>query len=112
MKRMSLSAAVALALVPLLVPLAARAEAKKPIAKPADPLKKEKLSEACSEDAKKLCKDVRPGDGRVLACLKEHHAKLSRSCGAFLSRGDNPGPAGKMPHGHKLGEGYGSLDNP
>ena len=36
--------------------------------------------EACSEDAKKLCKDMSPGHGRIVACLKQHESELSDAC--------------------------------
>ena len=35
---------------------------------------------ACGEDAQKLCADVQPGGGRVVACLKEHKDSLSDRC--------------------------------
>lgn len=38
--------------------------------------------EACGPDAEKLCKDVKPGGGRVVACLKQHEAELSPECKA------------------------------
>jgi hypothetical protein len=34
----------------------------------------------CAEDAAKFCKDIKPGEGRVKACLKEHEAELSQAC--------------------------------
>jgi hypothetical protein len=35
---------------------------------------------ACADDMKRLCADVRPGQGRVAACLKRHEAELSPEC--------------------------------
>ena len=35
---------------------------------------------ACRADAKKLCKDVQPGGGRMAMCLKQHEAELSPGC--------------------------------
>ncbi|HBA59985.1 MAG TPA: hypothetical protein DCZ92_04030 [Elusimicrobia bacterium] len=35
---------------------------------------------ACAEDTAKFCKDVKPGEGRVKACLKEHEKELSQAC--------------------------------
>jgi hypothetical protein len=35
---------------------------------------------ACKDDVAKLCKDVQPGEGRVLQCLKEHQADVSPAC--------------------------------
>jgi hypothetical protein len=37
---------------------------------------------ACRPDAQKLCKDVKPGGGRIAQCLKEHKAELSPECAA------------------------------
>lgn len=42
--------------------------------------------EACGNDVKKLCKDVKPGRGRVVACLKEHEGELSDACKAEMKR--------------------------
>jgi hypothetical protein len=35
---------------------------------------------ACAEDAQKLCANVPPGGGRIIACLKEHKDSLSDRC--------------------------------
>ena len=40
----------------------------------------EKAHEACKGDVEKLCKDVKPGDGRILHCLKEHEQQVSSGC--------------------------------
>lgn len=37
-------------------------------------------AEACKEDAAKLCPDVKPGQGRIAACLKEHKEDVSKAC--------------------------------
>ena len=34
----------------------------------------------CSDDIEKYCKDVRPGGGRLLNCLKTHETELSAPC--------------------------------
>jgi hypothetical protein len=34
----------------------------------------------CTEDVERLCPDVQLGSNRVLACLREHEAKLSGAC--------------------------------
>src|SRR5271170_4368341 len=38
------------------------------------------LRAGCTDDAKKLCADVQPGGGRILACLKDHKDSLSDQC--------------------------------
>jgi Golgi apparatus protein 1 len=40
--------------------------------------------EACKGDAKQLCADVKPGEGRMMRCLKDNEAKLSAGCKAAL----------------------------
>jgi hypothetical protein len=43
----------------------------------------EKVAEfqkACGADARRLCKGIRPGEGRVLACLASKEAELSPEC--------------------------------
>jgi hypothetical protein len=37
---------------------------------------------ACKADLEKFCKDVTPGEGRKIACLKAHSDKLSSECKA------------------------------
>ena len=39
---------------------------------------------ACRGDAQKLCKDVKPGEGRILECLKQHQGELSPGCAAQI----------------------------
>lgn len=38
------------------------------------------VAEACQDDAGKVCKDVKPGKGRILRCLKQHEGELSPAC--------------------------------
>lgn len=44
------------------------------------PASDEKGKGPCAEDAAKFCKDVKPGEGRLAACLKEHEKELSKAC--------------------------------
>jgi hypothetical protein len=46
--------------------------------------KMQALREACRSDAKQYCKGVKPGHGRMLACLKQNEAKLSEGCRAAM----------------------------
>jgi hypothetical protein len=34
----------------------------------------------CGRDAERLCKDVQPGEGRIMRCMKAHGAELSPGC--------------------------------
>jgi hypothetical protein len=34
----------------------------------------------CADDIEKYCKDIKPGGGRILNCLKAHENELSVSC--------------------------------
>lgn len=36
--------------------------------------------EACKGDVEKFCKDMKPGGGAIINCLKSHEAELSESC--------------------------------
>ena len=50
---------------------------------------KEKMKDAagaCKADKEKFCKDVEPGEGRIIKCLKEHEAELSEACKAQKGR--------------------------
>jgi hypothetical protein len=40
-----------------------------------------KLETACSEDIKKYCSNVTPGEGRVLHCMQAYEDKISAQCG-------------------------------
>lgn len=40
--------------------------------------------QACAADIAKFCKDVQPGEGRIVKCLRERDKELSPSCSAKL----------------------------
>jgi len=42
--------------------------------------KMQAFMEACGDDTKQYCQDVKPGHGRILKCLKQNEAKLSEGC--------------------------------
>jgi hypothetical protein len=44
---------------------------------------------ACRSDVKKYCQGVKPGEGRIIACLKENSAKLSPACAERLAKAPN-----------------------
>ena len=40
--------------------------------------------QACGPDIKQLCAEVKPGEGRLKACVEEHFGQLSASCQTAL----------------------------
>jgi hypothetical protein len=46
----------------------------------------EQVREECKADAEKFCKGIRPGRGRILACLKSHQSELAPACAAEFNR--------------------------
>lgn len=42
---------------------------------------------ACHADIERWCKDVKPGEGRLGACLKGHAKELSKKCLRWASHG-------------------------
>jgi hypothetical protein len=48
---------------------------------------KEKAKEfvnSCKPDAEKFCKDIKPGQGRLISCLMQHQSELSANCGGYF----------------------------
>lgn len=41
--------------------------------------------ETCRAEMDKFCKDVQPGEGRLVKCLREHDADLSAKCRAYVN---------------------------
>ena len=39
----------------------------------------------CADDIEKYCKEIKPGGGRLLNCLKSHETELSESCRGKIS---------------------------
>jgi hypothetical protein len=42
---------------------------------------------ACADEARRLCNDVQPGGGRIIACLRSNVAALSPRCQGALMVG-------------------------
>jgi hypothetical protein len=42
---------------------------------------------ACQADVEKLCKDVKPGEGRIFSCLAKHMGEVSAGCRAAAHAG-------------------------
>ena len=42
------------------------------------------MAKACAEDIKTLCPGVKPGEGRIIQCLKEHRQEVSPSCSEMM----------------------------
>ena len=47
--------------------------------------KSREIKKACKADYKKLCKQVKAGEGRIIRCLKENEAQLNEGCKAALA---------------------------
>jgi hypothetical protein len=47
--------------------------------------KAKEAHQACADDVQKHCKGVKPGQGRIVKCLKEHEKDLSPECKAKLT---------------------------
>jgi hypothetical protein len=52
----------------------------------ADREKAQEFIKACKPDADKFCKDIKPGHGRIIKCLKQNEAQLSAPCKAFFQK--------------------------
>ncbi|MFZ5630245.1 MAG: cysteine rich repeat-containing protein [Spirochaetota bacterium] len=47
--------------------------------------KSREIKKACKADYKKLCKQVKAGQGRIIQCLKQNESQLSEGCKAALT---------------------------
>jgi hypothetical protein len=47
----------------------------------------EQVKEECKGDVEKFCKGIKPGQGRILACLKSHQSELAPACAAEFNKG-------------------------
>ena len=102
MSRLSVlhSAAQVLACIALTTatPLPARAQAQVP---PQMRNEAMALMKLCRADYERLCANVQPGGGRILACLQGHLAELSPPCGQSMARAatlkDSAASAGVLP---------------
>jgi hypothetical protein len=45
-----------------------------------------RMREACGEDIKKLCQNVKPGEGRIVQCLEQHQSEVSQTCNELLTK--------------------------
>ncbi|MBE7439385.1 MAG: hypothetical protein HS115_13075 [Spirochaetales bacterium] len=52
---------------------------------------------ACRKEVQELCKGIKPGQGRLRACLEENKAKLSPACQKRFEAGQGRGREGKEP---------------
>ncbi|MGI6244513.1 MAG: cysteine rich repeat-containing protein [Pseudochelatococcus sp.] len=44
------------------------------------------LMKYCKADIQRLCKNVKPGDGRIMGCLKAHGKEMSVGCAQALQK--------------------------
>jgi hypothetical protein len=61
------------------------------------------MKAACKEDIAKLCDGIKPGGGRIAACLKAHKDQVSDNCKAAVKagherrKGDKAGASDQAP---------------
>jgi hypothetical protein len=58
-----------------------------PSPQPANP-----VHAACAADIQKLCADVQPGGGRIIACLRQHRDEVSDGCKQAMKAMHRPAP--------------------
>ena len=47
---------------------------------PGEAIAQQAVRQACTVDFRKVCAEVQPGEGRIMACVREHFGELSASC--------------------------------
>lgn len=47
---------------------------------------REEMSQHCKKDIEKYCENVKPGEGRVWSCLREHNSNLSEECREHMEK--------------------------
>jgi hypothetical protein len=52
----------------------------------------------CRADIKKFCHGVKPGEGRLIACLKANSSSLSSECAAVVAKAPNKQQQGSQGH--------------
>lgn len=48
--------------------------------------KAQKIQNTCQDDVQQYCKNISPGQGRMMNCLRANNDKISNSCRAALSQ--------------------------
>jgi hypothetical protein len=48
------------------------------------------MRQACAADVKTFCAQVKPGEGRIVDCLKEHSKDVSKGCSDLLEQLSQP----------------------
>lgn len=59
---------------------------------------------ACHADVEKFCQGIKPGEGRVIACLKNNFSSLSPECSEMLDKAANR-------QGQRQGNGQGQKED-
>jgi hypothetical protein len=70
---------------PALALVASLALAGAALAQPQEGGHNNAMRAACAADLQSLCKDVQPGGGRIMQCLKEHKDAVSAPCKSAIA---------------------------
>ncbi len=81
MRRSGLVAAVA-AVLASTVPVLAQSDTQAPKLTRAEGMQ---IYRACRTDLSRYCPNIAPGGGRIAACMRANHAKLSDGCKATIA---------------------------